>query len=630
MMFNNRLFDGTGFDGTGFVGVLNGYSIAPNAQLEGANLSGADLRAANLTGANLKGADLSGAFLEQAKLGGAILEDAVLKNTMLDGAVLVGANLKNANLSWAEGAAVDFTEALLHKAIMWGVKLGHSIFKDADLTRADLWRAQLSRARFHDADLRKAVIKYAYMNSAFFNGAKLTGAYFECVELIGTVFDDAIIHDVDFSSSLLEETQFVHADLRGSKLGGSTSTLNGVNFTGAKLQEADFNEAVLRVCNFSEADMQGTKLQWAFLERCDFRKSDLRGAKFQDSLLNNNEWRGAKVQGASFEGTSGMRAFAGGSMGPLIWSQGFEEAEGLEDAIFSPRIFTSAHQKARSYGEMTGAVLKMLKPDAPVKASDFKKKYPAEFERLKGVTSGRDFSEDIKEKIKHQYLTPFDWQTSNSFYGRDARALRDSWNDKAWDAGDQQYSRKPNSVLKLDINTSQFSESEARILGLLSKVAESSNHPYSRGDFFNIGWVRYTIDHAHATIMIEEVQSDLYSYKTLLKERNKRLNAVLTAFNLSVEDIETALEITKGYLERFPEDAIGFIFKKAAELGYTVEMLGYKDKKVFGSPRSVYIDLPRRVGMTKTRQSEVPTRFRMTDRVSFYNPNPSKPKRWRK
>ena len=625
MLLNNKIFDGTGY-----VGVVNGYPIKPNAKLKGAKLSGADLGGANLTGADLEGADLTGASLEYAHLVDANLEGAVLANTLLEGAKLVGANLKEANLSFAEGEEVDFTETNLHKAYMIGAQFVHGIFKDADLTRANLTRANLRKAKFHNADLRKAIIKYAYLRGTLLNGADLTGAYFDGTRLEGTVFDDAIITDVDFSSATLEETQFARADLRRSKMGGSTDTLSGVNFEGAKLQEADFNESGLTLCNFSEAEMQGTKLQWAFLEKCDFRKTDLRGAKFQDSILHNNKWGGAKVEGASFEGASGVRVYAGGTMGPAIWEQGFENVEGLEDAIFSPKINTFTHEKARSYGEMTGAVLKMLKPDAPVKASEFKKKYPAEFERLKGVTSGRDFSEDIKDKVKQQYLTPFDWLISNSFYGKEVRGLRGAWDDKAWDAGDQQYSRKPNSVLKLDISTKQFSESEARILGLLSEVAESSCHPYASGDFFNIGWVRHTTDHAHATILIEEVQSDLYSYKTLLKERSKRLTEVLSRFDLSVEDIETALDITKGYLERFPEDAIGFIFARAAELGYTVEMLGYKDKKVFGSPRSVYIDLPKRVGMTKTRQTEVPTRFRMTDKVSFYNPNPSKPQRWRK
>jgi uncharacterized protein YjbI with pentapeptide repeats len=67
-----------------------------------ADLSDADLRGANLSGADLRDADLSGANLSGANLRGADLSGADLNGANLRGADLNGANLRGADLSDAE------------------------------------------------------------------------------------------------------------------------------------------------------------------------------------------------------------------------------------------------------------------------------------------------------------------------------------------------------------------------------------------------------------------------------------------------------------------------------------------------------------------------------------------------
>ena len=61
------------------------------ADLSGANLRWADLRGANLRGADLRGADLRGADLSEANLRGADLSEANLRGADLSGADLSGA-----------------------------------------------------------------------------------------------------------------------------------------------------------------------------------------------------------------------------------------------------------------------------------------------------------------------------------------------------------------------------------------------------------------------------------------------------------------------------------------------------------------------------------------------------------
>lgn len=85
---------------------VNGYNIAPGANLWYANLTGADLTGANLTGANLRYADLTGAYLWNADLRYANLMGANLRH-----ANLMGANLRYANLMGA-----DLTGAYLRNA----------------------------------------------------------------------------------------------------------------------------------------------------------------------------------------------------------------------------------------------------------------------------------------------------------------------------------------------------------------------------------------------------------------------------------------------------------------------------------------------------------------------------------
>ena len=77
------------------------------ANLQGANLWGADLQDANLRGADLRGANLRGANLRGADLRDANLRDADLWDANLRGADLRGANLWGADLRDADlwGAA---------------------------------------------------------------------------------------------------------------------------------------------------------------------------------------------------------------------------------------------------------------------------------------------------------------------------------------------------------------------------------------------------------------------------------------------------------------------------------------------------------------------------------------------
>jgi hypothetical protein len=81
------------------IGLAVKWAIKSDADLRGANLSGAYLR-----GADLSGAYLSGAYLSVANLSGAYLSGAYLSGADLSGANLSGAYLRGADLSGAKEA----------------------------------------------------------------------------------------------------------------------------------------------------------------------------------------------------------------------------------------------------------------------------------------------------------------------------------------------------------------------------------------------------------------------------------------------------------------------------------------------------------------------------------------------
>ncbi len=92
------------------------------ANLNDANLYGADLRDANLRGANLNDANLYGADLRDANLRCANLYGANLRDANLRGANLNDANLYGADLYGADLRDANLSDANLSDANLYGAK----------------------------------------------------------------------------------------------------------------------------------------------------------------------------------------------------------------------------------------------------------------------------------------------------------------------------------------------------------------------------------------------------------------------------------------------------------------------------------------------------------------------------
>ncbi len=124
--------------------VVNGYCIAPYANLQEVDLSGADLTGANLANTDLRGANLSGADLSGANM---------------DYVNLTDVNLSNANLSGSSLYRVDFSRADLINANLNSAGLRYADLTDADLSGVDLRGADLSGAILNGTNLSGVIWK---------------------------------------------------------------------------------------------------------------------------------------------------------------------------------------------------------------------------------------------------------------------------------------------------------------------------------------------------------------------------------------------------------------------------------------------------------------------------------------
>jgi hypothetical protein len=364
------------------------------------------------------------------------------------------------------------------------------------------------------------------LRNADLQGARLSGALLYSADLSGADLREAYLFDAD-----LVRTDLIEADLRGAKL------------IGAKL---------------IGADLRGADLRHAYLRQADLRKADLSGAD-----LNRADLIDANLTDVSWDGLT-------------IWPEGFEP----------PRNKTSS---MRSLGRKAAPLLKFRKPETPRTARDFKRAYPAEFESLKSMTGGRDFTDPVIERVRGEVETPFEWQVTEQRYESEAQRLCPDANE----------------VLLLNVNIADesYSSEERRVLNALREISKRSGHPFEGKPLFTIGWVRYCPDDDNQTWLVEEVQSDIQGVRKGMSDPDFRQK--LRDGGLPPEDVDLAVETLKPYADRFYEDALGLVFELAAMKDYSVEMLDYESKRGFGSPRRIYTDLPRSMGMKLSPGSKV-------------------------
>ena len=155
-----------------------------------------------------------------------------------------GLDLQGLKVNGGRFARALFNKTHLEGAVMVGVNLNHSSFKEAHLYRVNFSKAILEGADFYSAYFSNSIIKGANLNGAIFNDAYLSVAKINEADLEGTQFFGAQLTGVDFFNSNLKNSTFMMAQLKGVSF--YYSNLESVNFDGSTLQDIDFSGANLR------------------------------------------------------------------------------------------------------------------------------------------------------------------------------------------------------------------------------------------------------------------------------------------------------------------------------------------------------------------------------------------------
>jgi len=267
--------------------------------LSGIDLHDAFLERANLSGANLEGADFSGSVLVRADLSGVRLASAKMRSAGLGEADLSGADLRGADL-----AKATLVKAKLAHADLSNANLMEADFSEAVLAGATMREAPMTKCRFMESDMTDAVLVGADLSECFFLNTSLrncdfSGANLSSAILVGVTADKALFREAELNNlrvlngSSFQEVDFSNAKLTQANLRGAA--LSKCNFEQADISGSDFSECDLKESNFYHANGKGTQFVKANLANARMVAINLFGGSLQKARLDNTDLRGANL-----------------------------------------------------------------------------------------------------------------------------------------------------------------------------------------------------------------------------------------------------------------------------------------------------------------------------------------------
>ncbi len=170
--------------------LYDGYLMGPKANLAGISMVrlGMDFPNADLDGANLTGAAFDQSELYQTNLTDANLTGASFFNSTLSGVTITGANFTNADLTGLFAYGTVGTAGQLPPN--WSQSGSYLLGPTTNLTRADLSNMDLT-----GVDLRGAQLGEASLNDANLSHANLYGAGLDGANILGATWDDTTCPD---------------------------------------------------------------------------------------------------------------------------------------------------------------------------------------------------------------------------------------------------------------------------------------------------------------------------------------------------------------------------------------------------------------------------------------------------
>lgn len=631
-------------------------------RLDGSNLKGADFSGATLFGASFVGANLQGAVFESSDLKSVAFNDADLFGSSFEDAkgYLVsfsGARLTNSSFDKSVFTRCDFSKIQCVKGSFAAADLAGSSFSQANLLLASFESANLERAKFSRATLSDCMFlnlnadeaefrQVTFDKKTNFAGSRLRSAdfsessgdpdfeksdlfraYFRNVNFSGSSFRECDLQNSSFTGSRLGSCDFTNAYLRRSEWYSveavSRCMFMGARFEQAKIGGAAFEECLMMAAKFDEVSLGNTKqvtFGGSILTRASFVGASLKNALFPRTVCDGAQFGNADLKMASFAQASLVQAdFSGAELnhasfadadirmanfeGAALSNANFDSASGVESANFKKTVYEDVFRPQAltamiATGKQTRALSKLKAQPLPLKAGAFKKLFPLEFEKVKDATKGADFTPELLQRLIEKYGVV--WSVSADRYAGEGQRLCEKANEVL--------------LLNIDMSDAVYTEQQKKNLKAVREVSKRSGHPVAMGpDAFTVGWVRYC--EFPDRILVEEVQSDVPGVRKGLKDPDFRSR--LEKAGVSPDELEETLSLLAPFADRFYEDALGLVFDMAEGQAKKVEMFDYAQKKQFGSPRNVYTDLPKSMGMKLGPSEAMPE----VGQVWTYTPN---------
>jgi uncharacterized protein YjbI with pentapeptide repeats len=303
--FTDANISGAKFAGDG-LGDLTESQLASTANYKARNLADVDLAGNNLAGWSFANQNLTNARFDEATLTGASFVDATIAGASFYRDVQL--------ISFGTGITLEqlYSTASYKARDLRQVNFTSNLLPDAQLQNQNLQQAFLNKADFVNAN---------------FERANLTEAYGEEADFTGASFSHASLHGVQFSDATLAGADLSDADLAGA--GFARANFAGANLTGARIERTYFGHSVglsarqfYSTANYQARDLTDVKLPgvtmigWSFegqnltrawldygarLNGANFRDAILREASFFQAVLDGADFTGADARGTFFE-----------------------------------------------------------------------------------------------------------------------------------------------------------------------------------------------------------------------------------------------------------------------------------------------------------------------------------------
>lgn len=234
---------------------LSRVNLAPSSsedraftlELERVNFAGVEFQGANLSHASLPSSQWRDAGADRRW---DTFDDAIAN---LNYAQMKGANLTKADLSRVPMERIDLMQANLNQANLAAASLGNANLSGAQLVGANLQAATLVDASLTGANLSTANLSDVNLHAARLSRVSALGTRLQSANLTKSNWQGA-----DLSSADLSHANLSHADLSIARL--SSSNLSYAQMQNVNLRQADLRMADLRGANLAGADFQGTIL----------------------------------------------------------------------------------------------------------------------------------------------------------------------------------------------------------------------------------------------------------------------------------------------------------------------------------------------------------------------------------